>query len=280
MADNNRSGTSSDMMSDEDSTTNSRRRRTVLKRIAQTGALGLLPMSAGFVSGDASQRNDDGSPDTAFKPNSRSETAQFVQDCFEEETLRENERASIESAQNREVDINQRREELISELDSEQREAIGQILSEGSLIVSERSFERESADAERTEQFRSSVESAQSTDWTVTTESDTVKTKFYIPDLNRSYKAFTFTHTVTWGYNKDLLEVRNANPRASGDGKDHLLCYWQWKGASRDDVSYRAGNNYFTSMKTGIFKGWGVFRRSKSCGLAAERGFDIFDGSF
>ena len=238
-------------------------RRVVLKRTGQVGAIGLFPVGTA-MSSSTENRSEEAMPDTSFDPNDSGEVVKFVSDSFETRNALKQQVMERESttqgadAARLEQTIQQKRTRMLKELDRQQVQAIGDILKEAELMVE--------SDTTFITSGTESVETQSHGRWEFERFRATINAKLKVPALNKRFDAFRFAHIVEWEANHDWPpKVRAIEPSATGNGKNHLLAYWQYKGATGDDVVVRAGGNYFNSEKTGKFTGCLLIGTSFTC---------------
>ncbi len=238
-------------------------RRTLLKRTGQIGALGLLPTGSTLAS-ESPISDSDVRPDTSFDPRRQQEVASFVANAFEvrEQLVRRFESqpgvASATAARRADEVIDEERDRLLNELSARQREAVGNVLADSELVLDHRRVERPAAVVGSDD----TVGTTGHGEWEF--ESFTGKLEARLSTVVGTFDAFTYWHNVEWEANHDWPpEMRGIDPSAWGDGKNHLLAYWDYTGSSRDDIDVYS--NYFLSEKTGTFNGCLLIGSSFTC---------------
>lgn len=235
-------------------------RRTLLKRAGQVGAISLLPI--GTVAGKSGSQAT--MLDTSFDPNDQNEVEKFVFDSFEvnnvlrQQIAKRGPTTQVTNTAQLDWAMQRKREQVLEELDRRQLQVIGEIL-EGAELVTD-------SDTSLSTPSMNAIEAQARGRWRFHRFRSRINAKFRIPVLNRRFDAFRFTHIVEWEANHRWPpKVRAIEPSARGRGKNHLLAYWQYRGATRDDVVVRRRGNYFLSEKTGKFKGCLLLGTSFTC---------------
>lgn len=243
---------------------------------ASIGLLGSTQLGGTAMAAGPLGKRPDVLPDPNFNSGQKQEVLKFVSDSFEatdamkQQLTSQNGVSRSEAATRANETIDQYRPRLLGELSDRQRQAIGDVMEDAKLVV-----HNPTADSEVTESVTNSEESADCSCWQFHSETGTLKAALDTPVGN--YHAFTFEHRITWEANHSWpADVRAMNATASGDAQSYVLAYWNYQGATPDDITEYT--NYFISEKTGTFEGCLFIGSDMTCSRD-DKGYIMMSGS-
>jgi len=251
-----------------------RTRREILKLVGATGASSLAGMSVAgtALAADPTEQQRNVMPDSNFDPSRKQNVLEFVSDSFEARSTLEHQLESQSgitksmASDRADTAISRNRNQLLKDLSDRQIQAISKVMEKSELVISRSSANTGSRQSGPNVSGSGSGDvkslAATQSGWQFERFTGTIRADLQTPVGN--YRAFRFEHEIEWEANHDWpADVRGMNATGRGNGKNYVLAYWDYRGATGDDI--QEYTNYFLSEKTGKFKGCLLLGTSFTC---------------